>query len=145
MTEHVDGRTARGHRTRAAVIDALLALQEEGDLEPTAQRVAERAGVALRSVYGHFCDMETLWAEAGQRELERLGELVDEIPPTLPYAQRLDRFCVSRCRVLEALLPVARATRLREPTSPALMHNRTVFIAAGDEEVLQVFAPSSAR
>ena len=33
----VDGRTARGQRTRSAVVDALLALQEEGDLEPTAQ------------------------------------------------------------------------------------------------------------
>jgi AcrR family transcriptional regulator len=69
----VDGRTARGQRTRSSVVDALLALQEEGDLSPTAQQVAARAGVALRTVFGHFSDMETLWAEAGQRELAKLS------------------------------------------------------------------------
>jgi TetR/AcrR family transcriptional regulator of autoinduction and epiphytic fitness len=92
----LDGRTARAHRTRDAVVEALLSLQEEGDLEPTAQRVAARAGVALRSVYAHFSDMETLWARAGRRELARLAELVDPVPGDLPLAERLDRFCASR-------------------------------------------------
>ena len=52
----LDGRLARSQRTRAAVIDALVALCVEGDPSPTALRVAERAGVALRTVYGHFAD-----------------------------------------------------------------------------------------
>jgi TetR/AcrR family transcriptional regulator of autoinduction and epiphytic fitness len=136
----VDGRTARGQRTRASVVDALLALQEEGDLAPTAQRVAARAGVALRTVFGHFSDMETLWAEAGQRELEKLGTIAERPHRSLPLEQRIDAYCASRARVLEALLPVARAARLREPTSPALQRNREMFIAAGDAEVRDVFA-----
>ena len=136
----LDGRTARGQRTRRSVVDALLSLQEEGDLEPTAQRVAARAGVALRTVFGHFSDMETLWAEAGQRELEKIVELADVIPSDLPLDERIDRFCASRARVLEALLPVARAARLREHSSPALMGNRRLFIKVGDVEVQQVFA-----
>ena len=140
----VDGRTARGQRTRRSVVDALLALQEEGDLEPTAQRVAARAGVALRTVFGHFSDMETLWAEAGQRELEKIIGLADAVPADLPLEERIDRFCASRARVLEALLPVARAARLREHGSPQLQRNRDLFIAAGDAEVEQVFAPELA-
>lgn len=136
----VDGRTARGQRTRSSVVDALLALQEEGDLSPTAQQVAARAGVALRTVFGHFSDMETLWAEAGQRELAKLGNLADVIDPDLSLAERIERFSVSRGRVLEALMPVMRAARLREPSSPQLMRNRELYNRVGDDEVLRVFA-----
>lgn len=135
-----DGRTARSRRTRTAVVDALLALQEKGNLSPTAQQVAARAGVALRTVFGHFSDMETLWVEAGQRELARLEALADVVPPALPLAERVARFAASRARVLERLLPVMRAARLREPSSPALTANRALFIAAGDDEVRAVFA-----
>ncbi len=136
----VDGRTARGQRTRSSVVDALLALQEEGDLAPTAQQVAARAGVALRTVFGHFSDMETLWAEAGQRELAKLGSLADVIDPDPPLHDRIDRFSVSRGRVLEALMPVTRAARLREPSSPQLQRNRALYNKVGDDEVRQVFA-----
>ena len=136
----VDGRTARGQRTRSAVVDALLALQEEGDLEPTAQRVAARAGVALRTVFGHFSDMETLWAQAGERELAKIAALADSPPGDLPLEERVDRFCASRARVLEAVLPVLRAARLREHASAALRRNREIFAAAGDAEVDRVFA-----
>ncbi len=135
-----DGRTARSRRTRTAVVDALLALQEEGNLTPTAQQVAERAGVALRTVFGHFSDMETLWVEAGQRELLVLTSLADDIAPDLPLAERISRFAASRARVLERLLPVARAARLRELTSAAMAANRVMFIDVGDDEVEMVFA-----
>jgi TetR/AcrR family transcriptional regulator of autoinduction and epiphytic fitness len=136
----VDGRTARGQRTRSSVVDALLALQEEGTLAPTAQQVAARAGVALRTVFGHFSDMETLWAEAGQREMDKLADLRVVVDAELPLAERIELFCSSRSRVLEALMPVMRAARLREPTSPQLLRNREMFIAAGDQEVREVFA-----
>lgn len=137
----VDGRTARGRRTREGVVDALLALQEEGTLSPTAQQVAARAGVALRTVFGHFSDMETLWAEAGQRELRKLGSLAIPVDPSLPLAERIEQFCFSRAAVLEALLPVMRAARLREPTSQQLQRNRALFIAAGDAELGEAFGP----
>jgi hypothetical protein len=42
--------------------------------------------------------------------------------------------------VLEALMPVMRAARLREPTSPQLLKNRELYNKVGDDEVLQVFA-----
>lgn len=141
----VDGRTARGQRTRAAVVDALLALQEEGDLEPTAQRVAARAGVALRTVFGHFSDMETLWAQAGEREYAKLAALADVPRGDLPLDERVERFCASRARVLEAALPVLRAARLREHTSAALRHNRELFASGGDAEVAAVFAVELVR
>ncbi|MCA1710140.1 MAG: TetR/AcrR family transcriptional regulator [Actinobacteria bacterium] len=136
-----DGRTERSRRTRDAVVDALLALHDDGDLTPTAQRVAARAGVALRTVYGHFSDMETLYAEAGERELARLFAVADVVPEDLPLDERVELFCRSRARVLEYLLPVMRATRLREPFSPQLVRNRHRYIASADAEVARVFGP----
>ena len=140
----VDGRTARGQRTRRKVVDALLSLQEEGDLTPTARRVAERAGVALRTVFGHFSDMESLWAEAGTQELDKLMALAVEVPDYLPVADRVALFAASRARTLEALLPVMRSARLREHCSPQLLANRALFIAAADDEVKQAFGPELA-
>lgn len=136
----LDGRNERSRRTREAVVDALLALHDEGDLTPTAQRVAARAGVALRTVYGHFNDMETLYAEAGERELRRLYAVAETVPAALPLPERIERFCRSRARVLETLMPVMRATRLREPYSPQLVRNRARYIASADAEVERVFA-----
>lgn len=137
----VDGRLARSVRTRTAVIDALLALYEEGDLNPTAVRVAGRAGVALRTVYGHFADMESLYAEAGERELARTLERVTAIDPDLPYDARLAAFAAGRGDVLEFLLPVMRAMGAKELGSPQLLRARAQFIGLGDFEVHLAFAP----
>ncbi len=59
-----DGRRLRSERSRQAIIDAMLALMEEGNLVPTAQQVSDRAGVGIRSVFRHFSDMENLFAMA---------------------------------------------------------------------------------
>ena len=60
----VDGRRQRGERTRQAIIEAALSLQEEGVLVPTAQQISDRAGVLIRSFFRHFEDMETLFKAA---------------------------------------------------------------------------------
>jgi AcrR family transcriptional regulator len=61
-TEVVDGRRARSERSKQAIIDASLALMEEGNLIPTAQQISDRSGVGIRSFFRHFEDMETLFA-----------------------------------------------------------------------------------
>ena len=60
----VDGRRLRSERSRLAIIEAALGLQEEGTLVPTAQQIADRAGVGIRSFFRHFEDMETLFEAA---------------------------------------------------------------------------------
>lgn len=65
-TEVVDGRRLRSERSRLAIIDAALALQEEGILVPTAQQISERAGVGIRSFFRHFEDMGSLFQAADE-------------------------------------------------------------------------------
>jgi AcrR family transcriptional regulator len=59
-----DGRRLRSERSRQAIIDAMLGLVDEGNLLPTAQQVADKAEVGIRTVFRHFSDMESLYVSA---------------------------------------------------------------------------------
>ncbi|HEX5615810.1 MAG TPA: TetR/AcrR family transcriptional regulator [Acidimicrobiia bacterium] len=116
--DDVDGRTARRDRNRIAVLDAVLELFSEGDLAPSAERVAQRSGVSLRSVYRYVADSEDLTRAAIERHLERVGHLFS-IPAIGEGArdERIERFVAARLALYEAIAPTARASRLRAPTS----------------------------
>jgi len=135
-----DGRLARSERTRRAIVEALRALIIGGDLRPTAPRVAERAGVSVRTVWQHFEDVEALLVEAGRRDLEIAGGYLVPIDSSLPYAQRVQMLVDARARMYEAMAPVWRAARLHAPFSAQLRINRDIFMRLAREEVEQVFA-----
>jgi AcrR family transcriptional regulator len=113
----IDGRTARALRTRRAIVDATIALVEEGDVRPTAPRVADRAGVSVRSVFQHFDDLETLYAAVADRLLDRVAGLIVDIEATGPLAPRIERFVAQRARLLEAITPIRRAAHVHAPAS----------------------------
>jgi AcrR family transcriptional regulator len=117
--EPADGRAARSHRTRRAILDAMRALHVEGDLRPTVPRIAARAGVSLRTVWQQFADREALLIEAVRRDREIQRSLVSRIDPDQPLAARVDAFVTQRTRVLEEMTPTWRAARgsSRSPTS----------------------------
>ena len=139
MAVNVDGRTARAVRTRRAVVDALLELLAEGDLRPSGERIAERAGVSLRALWANYADLETLYAVAGQRQLERQSELARRINPRLPLEARVTALCRQRAQVLEFLAPIARAAQLREPFSAQLRANRARQYQIARDELAQLF------
>jgi TetR/AcrR family transcriptional regulator of autoinduction and epiphytic fitness len=140
-----DGRLARSARTRDAVVDALLDLLGEGDLRPTAARIAERAGVSLRIVFHHFDDLEAIYSELADRQAERVKPLAVPIPVALPFARRVEKFSAQRGRLLETLSPVRRSAVLMEPFRPALAkrlrHARDLMRAAA----IAAFAPELSK
>ena len=136
----VDGRTMRAQRTRAAIVDAHLGLLARGDLKPTGERIADAAGVSLRTLWTSFKDMETLFAAAGQRLIERQLEVFAPVDPALPLAERVDGFCRQRARMLEILAPAARAAVLYEPFSAALRRNRTIELGRVRDEIAALFS-----
>ena len=137
----VDGRTARAERTRNAIVEAHLALIGEGDLKPTGERIAERAGVSLRALWANFKDMEALFAASGRRLMERQDEEYRPVPLDLPRADRIEQFCRQRARILEIIAPSARAAQLKEPFSAQLRRNRAAQIARVQKEIGELFAP----
>ena len=137
----IDGRLARSIRTRDAVVDALLDLLNEGDLRPTAARIAERAGVSLRLVFHHFDDLETIYSELAARQTERVTRLITPISTALPLPERIDRFCAQRGRLLETLSPVRRSAVLLEPFRPALARHLNRARDLKRAAVIAVFEP----
>jgi AcrR family transcriptional regulator len=122
--QRIDGRTARSERTRNAIVEAHVALILEGELRPTADRIAKQAGVSLRALWSHFADMEALFAATGERILQQRDETHQPIPADLPLAARIEAFCRQRAQQLEHIAPAAKASSLKEPFSPALQSYR---------------------
>lgn len=135
-----DGRLARGERARSAVVDALLALIEEGDLMPPAPRIAARAGVSLRLVFHHFRDLEGLFEACSARQLQRITPEMRAIAPTGPLETRLAAFVEERARLLERIAPVRRAALLREPFSTFLRERIALVRAWKRADAERVFA-----
>lgn len=115
--EAIDGRRARGERTRVRVLEALLGLVEEGQLRPTASEVAERAGVALRTVYHHFEDVESLRQMALDEQLARHTELLSPIDQDSSVHERISILVRQLRKLYEAISPIRRATLFDEQIS----------------------------
>lgn len=136
----IDGRSARSARTRRAVVDALLALIDEGNLRPTARMIAERAGVSQRSVYVHFDDLEDLFAEASKVRIGQILEALAPVDPALPLETRIVDFAAAASRTLEGTLAVRRAATLHEPFSPVLAQTLAGARRAGRQGLERTFA-----
>ena len=72
-----DGRRQRRERNRDAVVDALLAIVADGDLAPSADAVAARAGLSTRSLFRYFDDVDDLCRAAIARQHERVAALLE--------------------------------------------------------------------
>ena len=144
-TSPVDGRRARGERTRLRVIDALLDLVDEGTVRPTAQEVATRAGVALRTVYHHFEDVEALRRLALDLQMRRHAEILRPIDTGRDLRERIETI-VSQCRRLfEVLTPIRRATMFDEQSSPEMAQGIAFCTRTRREHVVATFAPELRR
>jgi TetR/AcrR family transcriptional regulator of autoinduction and epiphytic fitness len=138
--QRIDGRTARSERTRNAIVDAHVSLILDGDLRPTADRIAKVAGVSLRALWSHFADMEALFAASGQRILDQRDAAHEPIPTDLPLPKRIEAYCRQRARLLEQIAPAAKAAALKEPFSPALQAHRRTHVGRVRDELRVLFA-----
>jgi TetR/AcrR family transcriptional regulator, regulator of autoinduction and epiphytic fitness len=143
--EVVDGRTRRSLRTREAIVDATISLLELGDLRPTAPRVADAAGVSVRSIFQHFDDLETLHAAVAERLVERVSLLLVPIDPASPLEERLERFVYQRALLLEAVTPIRRAADVHGPFSSEITARLRDGQAFLRDEVERTFAPELDR
>lgn len=115
-----DGRRARRHRSRDLVVDALLDLLNEGVSRPTAQQVAERSGVSLRSIFRIFDDVQTLHTAASERQMSRARHLFVDIPDTGTLAERVGATVATTTRLYEGVAPIRRAAMRAAPESNPL-------------------------
>ena len=134
-----DGRRQRSADSRRRIVQALLELVQAGELEPSAEAVAERAEVGLRSVFRHFKDMEGLRREMNQVVEARLRGLVAQPLTGDGWRERLDQLIDRRTQVFEQIMPYRRAAnaqRHRSELIAAKSAELTHFLRAALEAVL---------
>lgn len=115
-----DGRLLRSERSREAIVEAMLALVGEGLPSPTAEQVAERADVGIRSVFRHFRDMDGLFAAMDAGLEARLLPLLATEVPKGGLESRARALVHQRARLFERLAPYKRAATLKRWRSPFL-------------------------
>ncbi|MGW1895152.1 TetR/AcrR family transcriptional regulator [Streptomyces sp. NPDC002004] len=135
-----DGRAERGRLTRERIAEALLALLDEGDPFPAADRIAARAQVSRRLVFHHFADMEQLLDTAVRRRMQEIFARATPLPATGPRPERVAALVAQRSEIYEWITPARQAAIRVEPGSPRLTQARDEMFAWARERLSEVFA-----
>ena len=123
-----DGRVRRSQRSGQAILEALLQLVGEGSVAPTAQQVAARAGVGIRTVFRRFSDMESLFAEMDTRlQAEALPLLLGGRPEG-KVAERARALIKQRVALFERIAPFKRSGNLKRQQSPFLQNRHATLV-----------------
>ena len=152
----IDGRQGRTLRSRQAICDACLDLVEEGVLQPSADQIAELAGVSRRSIFNHFSDLTELYDAVVQAGLRRCAPLLEEVPRSLPLHGRAARLAAMSARFHEATTPFRRSTVVQSLVGPLreeafrvtqrlLREERDGVAALFEDELAQLPAPERAE
>ena len=136
----LDGRHARAVRTRDSIVAAVLDLVNETSSAPTGPQIAERAGVALRSIGQHFRSREDLLLAAAEVHMAGVAAARPPVDPSLPLPERMRAFCSARAKELEATAAVRRASVRFEASSPAVAAAFTAAARARRAATARVFA-----
>ena len=128
VTPRIDGRRERSRSSHKRIVKAMMELIAGGDLMPSAARVADEAGIGIRTVFRHFDDMDSLYSEISATIAERVMPIV-----TAPYLDN-DR----RVRVFETMLPFRLAANIKRYQSPFLMAEYGRVITVERELVMRL-------
>ena len=142
--DRVDGRRERGRSSYRRIVEAMMELIVEGDLSPSAARVAEEAGIGLRTVCRHFDDMDALYAEITRTITERVMPTVLAPYPDQPWRANIGELVRRRVEVFETTLPFRLAANIKRYQSPFLMgqYSRVVML---ERELIVRLLPASVR
>ena len=101
-----DGRRARHLVSHRGILDAARELILDGTPEPTAADIAKRAGLTTRTLFRHFPDMDSLFAEI-MRDAQLMAQAtMDEPFPVDTWQEQLGHMVDRRARIYEYLLPL---------------------------------------
>jgi AcrR family transcriptional regulator len=143
--EETDGRRLRTLRTREAIIDAVLALVDAGELTPTVPQIAERAGTSERSIRQHFASRDELLLAGAAKHAERARGLHAAPLAKGTFDARLDAFLEARVTYLEATAGIRRAAMLQATELPILRSAIRALSAERRSEVELAFGPELAK
>jgi AcrR family transcriptional regulator len=139
-----DGRRERSRSSRSKIVAALLDLVGKGDVSPSAARVAEVAGVGLRSVFRHFEDMDALYREMGEVIEARVLPILLQPPTGETWKDKMFDLAERRAKVFETIMPYRISANLRRFESSYLMHDYRRMLRF-ESESIEAHLPQSVR
>lgn len=120
-TQHeLDGRRQRGETSRKRIVRAMLELIGAGDVSPSADNVAARARLGLRTVFRHFENMETLYQEINAAMIAELRPIMDQPFRSLGWRAQLGEIVERRVNIFERIMPFKIAADVHRHHSPFL-------------------------
>jgi len=141
-----DGRRQRRVHNRDAVVDALLDIYRDGNLRPSTDEIADRAGLSPRSIFRYFDDVDDLARSAVDRQLERTIPLLPiAASPGDPLADRVRALADQRFLIFEEAGQAAKVSRLRSPFQPLLAERTSRNRAFLRQQLIELFAPELHR
>lgn len=116
-----DGRRQRSRSSRQRIIDAMMSLMANGEMSPSAARVAEEAKVGLRTVFRHFDDMDAIYAEISAILAKQLLPIAMAPYRHSDWRDNVRELAQRRVQIFETMLPFRLAANVRRYSSPFLM------------------------
>lgn len=123
-----DGRRRRGQDNRTRIVTAMLEIVHAGELAPSAEQVAQRADVGLRTVFRHFQDMDSLYREMSVVMQRELLALAGRPLKSVDWRERVLELIERRAYAFEKIAPYQRAS--------AVTRHRSRFLTADHERLV---------
>lgn len=137
-----DGRRLRSEDSKRRIVSAMLELVREGRMAPTAEEVARRAEVGLRTVFRRFKDMESLYAEMAVAINDKVDSIIGSLPTSPDWRSNLDQMVNRRIKVYEVIMPYRVAAEALKFQSSVLL-DRHIEIVREERERLRTLLPES--
>ena len=103
--EETDGRRQRSEASRERIVDAMLELVGSGDACPSAEAVAARANVGLRTVFRHFDNMESLYQQINAAIFAEVHPIMTRPFSGATWQEQIDELVGRRVRIFERIMP----------------------------------------
>ena len=109
--ENIDGRLQRSQRSHQLISEAMLSLIQEGILIPTAQQVADRAQLGIRTVFRRFKDMESLFETIHSKEVWRQRRYFLDFDENLKIDKRISLLVKMHANTYQDMSSMIKATK----------------------------------
>ncbi|WBH17603.1 TetR/AcrR family transcriptional regulator [Sphingomonas radiodurans] len=144
MVERPDGRRKRSEVSREKLIAAMIDLVGEGHVTPSADLVADRAGVGLRTVFRHFADMEALYVGMSAQLAGQYAGWLDPFTAS-DWRGQLSEMMIRRVDTYERLMPYKRAADAHRHASATIQRNHAEILATMRERLLALLPSAIAQ
>jgi AcrR family transcriptional regulator len=123
-----DGRKHRSQKSQRLIVNAMLELVAQGNLEPSADQIAEIAKVGRRSVFRHFKDMDSLYREMSSSIASSMASAPDQPFEATEWRGRVLELVERRAAVFERLKPFMLSAQVHMHRSPVLEAAHVQFV-----------------